>query len=433
MFRRYFDFEKHHTTYAQETLAGFTTFVTMAYIVIVNPAILESAGMPRAAAVTATILAAAFGTLMMALYAKRPFAVAPLMGENAFVAYTVVGVLGYSWQAALAAVFISGVLFAVLTIVGVRTYLAEALPSSLKQSFAVGIGLFLAFIGLNETGIVRLGVESAPVRLGDVHQPTVVLAIAGFLLTTWLMMRKIRAAIILGILTVSILSMILGVTPLPTSLVSMPASIEPISCTLDFAGAMQWGMMPVILTVFVMVFVDTLATLYGLSVRARLLDENGNLPEIEKPMLTDAVATSVAALVGTTTTGAYIESAAGIEAGGRTGFSSIIVAALFLLSLFFAPVFVMIPAHAYGPALILVGLLMLEPIKNIPFDDYTELVPAFMTIVLMVFTFNIGVGMTAGFVTYPLLKVATGRAREVPTGMWVLSGLSLLFFIVSPH
>lgn len=433
MLDRYFEFEKHGTTYAQETLAGFTTFVTMAYIIIVNPAILEAAGMPRTAAVTATILAAAFGTVMMGLYAKRPFAVAPLMGENAFVAFTVVGVLGYSWQAALAAVFISGVLFAALTIVGVRTYLAEALPASLKQSFAVGIGLFLAFIGLNETGIVRLGVESAPVRLGDIHQPTVLLAIAGFLLTTWLMMRKVRAAIILGILTVSILSTILGVTPLPTSFASMPASIEPIAFHLDFAGAMQWGMLPVILTVFVMVFVDTLATLYGLSVRARLLDESGNLPEIEKPMLTDAVATSVAALVGTTTTGAYIESAAGIEAGGRTGFSSMIVVALFLLSLFFAPLFVIIPAHAYGPALIIVGLLMLEPIKNIPFDDYTELVPAFLTIVLMVFTFNIGVGMTAGFVAYPLLKIASGRAREVHPGMWVLAGLSLLFFVVSPH
>jgi AGZA family xanthine/uracil permease-like MFS transporter len=430
---RYFAFERNATSYARETLAGVTTFVTMAYIIIVNPAILEAAGIPRAATVTATILAAAIGTLMMGVYARRPFAVAPLMGENAFIAFTVVGVLGYSWQAALAAVFISGVLFAVLTLVGVRQYLAEALPASLKQSFAVGIGLFLAFIGLNATGMVTVGVAGAPVKMGDFRSPTVLLAIGGFLLTAWMMMRRIRAAIILGILAVTVASMALGITPLPEKLASPPASIGEIAFRLDFAGAMQWGMLPVILTVFVMVFVDTLATLYGLSVRANLLDEHGNLPEIEKPMLTDAVATAVAALLGTTTTGAYIESAAGIESGGRTGFTSVVVAVLFLLALFFAPLFVIVPAHAYGPALIIVGLLMLEPIRDIPFNDYSELVPAFVTIVLMVFTFNIGVGMTAGFVTYPLFKLLTGRVREVRAGMWVLAALSLLFFVVSPH
>lgn len=431
--RDYFQFDKNGTTYGREVLAGLTTFVTMAYIIIVNPAILEAAGIPRAATVTATILAAAFGTLMMGLYARRPFAVAPLMGENAFVAFTVVGVLGYSWQAALAAVFISGVLFAVLTLVGVRSYLAEALPVSLKNSFAVGIGLFLAFVGLNETGIVTLGVAGAPVQMGDIRSPTVLLAVAGFLGTIWMMMRNIRGAIILGILAVSALSILLGISPMPERFVSTPAGIGAIALKLDFAGALQWGMFPVILTVFVMVFVDTLATLYGLSVRAKLLDEHGNLPDIEKPMLTDAVATAVAAVLGTTTTGAYIESAAGIESGGRTGFTSVVVAVLFLLALFFAPVFVAVPAHAYGPALVIVGLLMLEPVKNIPFDDYTELVPAFATIVLMVFTFNIGVGMTAGFVTYPLFKLLTGRSRDVRAGMWVLALLSLMFFAFSPH
>ncbi len=430
--RQFFALDKSETNLAREGLAGLTTFVTMAYIIIVNPAILEAAGIPRAATATATILAAAVGTLMMGLYAKRPFAVAPLMGENAFIAFTVVGVLGYSWQAALAAVFISGVLFAILTLVGVRQYLAEALPASLKQSFAVGIGLFLAFIGLHETGIVTHGVAGAPVKMGDFRSPSVLLAIAGFLVTAWLMMRKVRAAIILSILAITMLSMIVGITPLPEKLISMPASIGDIALHLDFGGALQWGMLPVILTVFVMVFVDTLATLYGLSVRANLLDEHGNLPEIEKPMLTDAVATSIAAILGTTTTGAYIESAAGIESGGRTGLTSVVVALLFLLALFFTPLFVIVPAHAYGPALIIVGLLMVEPIRNIPFNDYTEFVPAFVTIVLMVFTFNIGVGMTAGFVTYPLFKLLTGRAREVRAGMWVLAALSLLFFAVAP-
>ena len=431
--KNYFSFAENNTSYRQELIAGITTFATMAYIIVVNPAILEAAGIPRAATVTATILAAAFGTLMMGLYAKRPFAVAPLMGENAFIAFTVVGVLHYSWQAALAAVFISGVLFAILTVVKVRGYLAEAIPPSLKHSFAVGIGLFLAFIGLNETGIVTLGVAGAPVKMGDFRSPTVLLAIFGFLLTTWLMIKRVRAAIIIGILTVSALSIAFGITSLPEGLASLPAVLRPIALQLDFAGALQWGMFPVILTVFVMVFVDTLATLFGLSSRANLLDANGNLPEIEKPMLTDAVATSIAALLGTTTTGAYIESAAGIESGGRTGFTSLVVAALFLLSLFLAPLFVMIPAHAYGPSLIIVGLLMLDPIRKIPFEDYTELVPAFITIVLMVFTFNIGIGMTAGFVAYPLFKLLTGRTKEVRVGMWVLAGLSLLFFAVTPH
>ncbi len=431
--KRYFNFDLHQTSYRQEILAGATTFVTMVYIIIVNPAILEAAKIPREATVTATILAAAFGTLMMGVYAKRPFAVAPLMGENAFIAFTVVNVLGYSWQSALAAVFISGILFIVLTLVRLRTYLAEAIPMSLKHSFAVGIGLFLAFIGLNETGIVTLGVAGAPVKMGDLRGAPVLLAVLAFLLTTWFIIKRVRAAIILGILIVTALSFALGITPLPETLVSMPASLAPITLQLDFNSVLQWGMFPIIFTVFMMVFVDTLATLFGLSSRANLLDANGNLPEIEKPMLTDAAATSVAALLGTTTTGAYIESAAGIEAGGRTGFTSVVVAALFLLALFFGPLLVAIPAHAYAPSLIIVGLLMLEPIRRIPFDDYTELVPAFITIILMVFTFNIGIGMTAGFVAYPLLKLLTGRAREVSGGMWVLAGLSLLFFVLTPH
>lgn len=433
LMKGYFDFDAHGTSYRRETLAGLTTFVTMAYIIVVNPAILEVAGIPRSATVTATILASAFGTLLMGLYAKRPFAVAPLMGENAFIAFTVVSVLGYSWQTALAAVFLSGVVFALLTIIGVREYLAHAIPNSLKNSFAVGIGLFLAFIGLNETGIVQLGIAGAPVKMGDFRSPTVLLALGGFLIIAWLMMKRVRAAIIVGILVVSALSVLLGITPVPGALMSLPADISPVALHLDFAGAMHWGMFSIILTIFVMVFVDTIATLFGLSARAHLLDEHGNLPQLEKPMLTDALATAFAALLGTTTSGAYIESAAGIEAGGRTGFTSVVVAILFLAALFFVPVIVMIPPHAYGPSLIIVGLLMLEPVKSLPFDDYSELVPAFVTIVLMVFTFNIGVGMTAGFVSYALFKALSGRARDVRSGMWILAGVSLLFFIFSPH
>jgi len=416
-----------------EVLAGVTTFLTMAYIIIVNPAILQTAGIPKGPSMVATILSAAFGTLVMGFYANRPFAIAPYMGENAFIAYTVVKVLGYSWQTALGAIFIGGVLFTILTVLRVRTWLVEAIPQSLKYSFAVGIGLFLTFIGLNDAGIVRLGVPGAPVKVGDLGSPAALLAVLGFVLMAALLVRRVRAAILISILSVTALSFLLGVTKAPESLVGLPPSLSPIFLKLDILGALTWGFFAVILTVFVMDFVDTMGTLIGLSARAGLLDEKGNLPQIERPMLADALATVVGALLGTTTTGTYIESAAGIEAGGRTGLTAVVVAVLFLLALFFAPLFTSVPPHAYGPALVMVGLMMLEPIRRIDFSDYTELVPAFAVVALMSFTYNLGVGMTAGFVLYPLLKTLAGRAREVPAGAWVLGGLSLLFYIFYPY
>ncbi|HID10848.1 MAG TPA: NCS2 family permease [Candidatus Latescibacteria bacterium] len=416
-----------------EFLAGATTFLTMAYIIIVNPAILQAAGIPKGPSMVATILSAAFGTLIMGFYANRPFAIAPYMGENAFIAYTVVKVLGYSWQTALGAIFIGGVLFTVLTILRVRTWLVEAIPQSLKYSFAVGIGLFLTFIGLNDASIVRLGVPGAPVKVGDLGSPAALLAVLGFVLMAALLVRRVRGAILISILSVTALSFLLGVTKSPESLVGLPPSLSPIFLKLDILGALTWGFFAVILTVFVMDFVDTMGTLVGLSARAGLLDEKGNLPQIERPMLADALATVVGALLGTTTTGTYIESAAGIEAGGRTGLTAVVVAVLFLLALFFAPLFTSVPPHAYGPALAMVGLMMLEPIRRIDFSDYTELVPAFAVVALMSFTYNLGVGMTAGFVLYPLLKTLAGRAREVPAGAWVLGGLSLLFYVFYPY
>ena len=428
----FFEFTRHKTGYRQETLAGVTTFLTMAYIIIVNPAILENAGIPRGPSITATILAAVFGTTVMALWARRPFAIAPYMSENAFIAFVVVKVMGYTWQVALGAVFIAGVLFALLTVFKIRSWLAESIPMSLKASFAVGIGLFLTFIGLNETGLVVLGVPGAPVRLGNIAQPSVLLAVAGFMLVIVLLARRVHGAMVIGILATTIGSIIAGITPLPASIVSLPPSLEPIMFKLDIAGALTPGFFPVVMVIFIMAFLDTIGTLIGLSMRADLLDENGNLPEIERPMLADALATIVAPLLGTSTTGAYIESAAGIEAGGRTGFSALIVAALFALSLFFAPLFTIVPPHAYGIALIVIGSFMINPITQINFNDLTELIPAFLTIVLMIFTYNIGVGMTAGMITYVLLKVCTGRGAEVRAGMWVLAALSVSLFVFLP-
>ena len=431
--RRYFEFERHGTTYRKETLAGITTFLTMAYIIIVNPAILEAAGMPKGPSMVATILSAAFGTVVMALYARRPFAIAPYMGENAFIAFTVVKVMGYSWQAALGAVFVAGVLFTILTVLKVRSWLAEALPKSLKLSFAVGIGLFLAFIGLNETGIVRLGVPGAPVSLGNLAEARALLALFCLFVIVLMTVRRIPGAIVTGVLGTTFLSFLLDVTPAPVRWAGFPPDPSPLLLKLDLPAALNPSFFPIILTIFVMAFVDTVGTLIGLSVRAGLLDEKGNLPDIEKPMLADALATTVAPLLGTTTTGAFIESAAGIEEGGRTGFTSLVVAFLFLLSLFFAPLLTSVPPHAYGAALIVIGSFMIAPAATIDFHDPTELIPAFLTISLISFTYNIAVGMTAGIISYPMLKVFSGRGREVPGGLWVLAILSLTFYVFYPY
>ncbi len=432
-FKNYFEFSRHNTSYKQETLAGIATFMTMAYIIVVNPAILGAAGIPKAPSITATILAAAFGTLIMGFYAKRPFALAPYMGENAFIAFTVVNVLGCPWQTALGAVFVAGAIFTVLTVTKVRGWLAHTLPKSLKNSFSVGIGLFLAFIGLNLTGIVVLGVPGAPVGLGRLSQPTVLLALFGFIVTVWLMMREVKGAVIIGILATTFLSFLLGVTPVPRSWVSMPPGLGPLAFNLNIGDVFSPRYFPIALIIFIMAFVDTVGTLIGLSARGGLLDEEGNLPEIEKPMLADAAANLIAPLLGTTTTGAYIESAAGITEGGRTGFTALVVAGLFFLALFFSPVLTAVPPHAYGTALIVTGIFMISPITRIDFSDFSELVPSFLTIVLMVFTFNIGVGMTAGLLAHPLLKTISGRYREVPAGMWVFAALSLLFYIFYPY
>lgn len=430
---RYFDFAGQGTGYRQETIAGLTTFLTMAYIIVVNPAILEAAGIPREASITATIISAAFGTLVMGVYAKRPFAIAPYMGENAFIAFTVVKGMGFPWQTALGAIFLAGVLFTVLTVFNVRSWLATAIPMSLKYSFAVGIGFFLTFIGLNEIGVVALGVPGAPVALGDLSSAPTLLALCGFLLTALLLMRRTPGALMIGILATTAASIALGMTPWPAEWVSAPPSLAPILGQLDIAGALTVQGLPIVILIFVMAFVDTIGTLIGLSVRAGWLDASGNLPEIEKPMLADALTNIVAPLLGTTTSGAYVESAAGIEAGGRTGFTAIVVALLFLGSLFLAPLFTLVPPHAYGIALVAIGILMIGPVTQLDFSDYTELIPAFLTIVLISFTYNIGVGLTAGLLLYPVLKLLTGRAREVPLPLWLLAALSLLFYVVYPY
>lgn len=431
--KKFFRFKELGTNYKKEILGGITTFIAMAYIIIVNPAILANGGFPKDASVTATIIAAIIGTFIMAVYAKRPFAIAPYMGENAFIAYTVCIGLGYSWQTALGAVFIGGIIFVIITALKIRGWIARAIPNNLKRSFAVGIGFFIMFIGLNETGIVRLGIEDAPLKIGQLSAAGPLLAIFCIVLIFILMIKKIPGSILIGILVTTLISFILGTTPWPAKLISTPPSLSPLLFKLDLAGALTLDFLPVILVVFILDFVDTMGTLIGVSARAGLLDENLNLPEIEKPMMADAVATVAGALAGTSTTGTFIESAAGIEAGGKSGFSSIVTTMLFVLCLLFAPLFVSVPPFAYGAALVVVGFSMLSPIKDITFDDYSELFPSIATIALMSFTYNIGFGMTAGFFLYPLTKIVAGKTRELNAGTWILFGISVLLFIFYPY
>ncbi|KUL24148.1 NCS2 family permease [Chlorobium limicola] len=429
----FFNFQAHRTSYRQETLAGITTFFTLSYIIIVNPAILAAAGIPKGASMTATILTAIFGTFLMAVYAKRPFAVAPYMGENAFIAYTVVQTMGYSWQTAMAAIFISGVLFTLITLGGLRQWLAKSIPRSLKHSFSAGIGLFLAFLGLNDMGIVALGVPGAPVKLANLAKPEILISLGGLLFTAMLLVQRVPGAILAGMASTTAICIMFGLAPLPVSVFSLPPSIAPIFMNIDMKGALTWGFAGVIVSTLVMDFVDTMGTLFGLSSRADLLDADDNLPEIEKPMLVDALSTVAASLLGTTTAGVYIESAAGIEQGGKTGFTALVVALLFFLALFFSPILTIVPPFAYGPALVLVGMFMIQSITKLDFNDYSELLPAFLTITLIIFTYNIGVGITAGFITYTVIKTFTGRIREVHPGMWILALFSLTFYLFYPY
>lgn len=428
-----FGFESNRTTLSREVVAGLTTFTTMSYIVVVNPAILSAAGIPEGPSFVATVLVAVFGCYFMAFYANRPFAIAPYMGENAFIAYTVCKVLGFRWQTALAAIFIAGVLFIIMTVLRLRQWIVDGVPTSLRYSFAVGIGLFLTFIGLNETGLVTVGVLGAPVQAGHLTSHPALVAMFGFVLIAILLIRKVPGAILLGIVITAILAFVVHTAAPPQSIVSAPPRITPIVWQLDFHGAFTWRAFPVVLTIFIMAFVDTMGTLIGLSARAGFLDEHGQMPQIERPMLVDAVATCVAPVLGTTTAGAYVESATGIEAGGRTGFTVLVTGTCFLLTLFFSPFVAAIPAQAFGPALIIVGLFMLAPITRIDFADYTESVPAFAVVVLMAFTFNIAIGICAGFVLYPICKIVARKLNQLKPGLWVLTALSLLFFIFYPY
>ena len=417
-----------------EIVGGATTFVSMAYIIVVNPAILAFAGIPSGPSTVATILTAAFGTLLMGLYANRPIAVAPYMGENAFIAFGLAA-FGITWQQRLGAVFISGIAFLIITFLGVRTWLAESVSTSMKHSFAAGIGLFLTFIGLVETGIVAPS-KAVPVQIGDMRSAPVLLAIFGFVITAAMLYKRIRGAILIGMAVTAIAGYLLGVGNAPHGVIAMPYDLSPIALKLDIAGVLRVSFLPILLTLFLMSLLDTLGTLVGVGAAAGMLDERGNFPQIEKPMFVDALSCVFSGLVGTSTSGAYIESSTGIREGARTGLASVVTACLFLASLFFIPLFEPLQSlrYAYAPPLLVVGMLMLSSIAKIDFDDFTELVPAFATIVVMVFTYNIANGLTAGLLLYPIMKLLGGRAKELRAGSIVLAILCAIYFVFGlPH
>lgn len=430
--KKYFKFQELNTDYKTEIIAGLTTFATMSYIIVVNPAILAFAGIPKEASMVATILSAIFGSVFLGLYSNKPFAVAPYMGANAFVAYTVVQQLGYSWQTAMGGIFLGGILYTIATLLKLRTWLSKALPLSIKSAIAAGIGLFIAFIGLIDSGVVKLGNNSTPVQLADLSNSEVHLALFAFVIISILYIKKIPGSILIGIILSTVLAFIFGLAKTPESIVSMPPSVSETFLQLDIKGVFSVGFISVILTLFIVDFVDTIASIIALGMSCGLGDKNGDIPDVEKPMLADALATIVGSLFGTTTTGIYIESASGIKAGGKTGFTAVIIALCFASSLFFAPFITSIPVYAYSPALILIGATMLSPLKSIDYNDLTELVPAAVIIFLMIYTIDIGIGITAGMVLYPVLKFVTGRIKEVTSGMWVFFVFSVLFFILKP-
>ena len=407
-----------------EVLGGITTFVSMAYIIVVNPAILSAAHIPTGPSTVATILTAVFGTLLMGLWANRPIAVAPYMGENAFIAFGLAA-FGITWQQRLGAVFVSGVIFVIITLIGVRTWLADAVSKSMKHSFAAGIGLFLTFIGLFEAGIVKAG-QGVPVQLGDVRSATVLLALFGFVLISALLYKRVPGAILVGMVVTALLGALLGAGKLPSRVVDLPYDLSPIALQLDVVSILRLSFLPILLTLFLMALFDTLGTLVA-------LDPEGDL---KRPMLVDALACTFSGLIGTSTSGAYIESSTGIREGARTGLASVVTAALFALSLFFIPLLEPMQSlqYAYAPALLVVGMLMLNAAAKIDFDDLTELVPAFTTVIVMVFTFNIANGLTAGLALYPIMKVLAGRARELRPATLVLAGLCGLYYAFGvPH
>ena len=425
---KFFKLKEHGTDVKTEVIAGITTFLTMAYILIVNPLILSETGMDFGAVFTATALASLIATLVMALVANLPFALAPGMGLNAFFAYAVCLGMGYSWQFALTAVLLEGIIFIILTFLNVREAIIDCIPKNIKKAISVGIGLFIAFIGLQNAQVI-VNNDATLVGLGSVTNPAALLALIGLVITGILLAFRVKGALLIGILASTIIGFPLGLTKPPSGSWA-PPSLSPILFKFDFSQILSIDMIIVLFTFLMVDMFDTVGTLIGVSTKAGLLDKDGKLPKVKQALLADAIGTTVGACLGTSTVTTYVESASGVEEGGKTGLTALTTAGMFFLALFLSPLFIMIPGAATAPALILVGLFMMSPIKDIDLDDMTEALPAFLTIIMMPLAYSISEGIVFGILSYIFMKLCTGKAKDVPVLTYIIGVVFVLKFLV---
>ncbi len=432
-----FGFDPQQHNVRTEILAGLTTFLTMAYILAVNPGIFSALpGMPAGSVFTATALAAIVGTLVMALYAKKPFALAPGMGLNAFFVFTVCLGMGHSWQFALTAVLLEGILFIILTVTKVRTWLINAIPGTLKKAIGAGIGLFIAFIGMQNAGII-INNDATLVGLGHITEGKALVGLIGLFITAGLVMAKVRGGILWGILITAVIGIFIkdpatgaAITTLPTKVVSLPDSISPIFCKFEWGQVLSWDMLAVVFTFLFIDMFDTMGTIIGVHQGAGLIKKGGDEIEgVEKMFLADSIATVAGACFGTSTTTTYVESASGVGEGGRTGLTAFSVAIFFALALFLSPIFLAIPGAATAPALIIVGVMMMPSIKTIHWEDYCKAIPAFVTIIMMPLAYSISDGILLGVISYVLCHAVAGKFKEISITMWVLAALFVCKYI----
>ena len=429
MLKKLFGFDSAKTTVRTEIVAGITTFLTMSYILAVNPTMFgELDGMPVGSVFTSTALAAIVGCLAMAFIGKLPFGLAPGMGLNAFFVYSVCMGMGYSWQFALTAVLIEGIIFIVLTLTNLREAIVNAIPMSLRNAIGAGIGLFIAFIGLKSAGVV-VADGATLVALGDVTSGSALLAFIGLVITGFMYSRNVPGAILLGIIITMVIGIPLGVTEFK-GIVSAPESIAPIFCQFEFDKIFSVDMLVVVFTFFFIDMFDTVGTLVGVCTKAKMLDENGNIHRVKQAFMADSIATTFGAMLGTSTTTTYVESAAGVAQGGRSGLTALVVGCCFVIAMFFSPLFLSIPSAATAPALIIVGLLMAEQIKNVNFDDFSESIPAFVCMIMMPLTYSISNGILIGMITHVLMNMICGKFKKLSPAMYILAVLFILKYIL---
>lgn len=426
-----FKLKENNTTFKTEILAGLTTFFTMSYLFVLSPKILAGAGLDFTATLTITALLIFLCSTLMGLYANKPYAVAPFLGETAFIAYTIVGTLGFSLKTAFAAIMVCGFMLLLMSIFKLRIYIVNQIPEAIKITFCTGLGLFFIFIALKDIGIVNFTQNSIPLETGNFTSFPIILGCFSFLLLITLVKRNIQGAVLISILTTTIIGLLAGDIELPKQIISLPSDFQSAFCQLDFKGLLDKNFIPIFFVIFILVNIDTSGALVSLSYKTE--NANKGNDDLGKTMISDSISVILAPIFGTTTPGAYIDSMTGINAGGRTGLTAITVGLLFLLGLLFAPLISIIPSYAYAPALLYVGILMTTVIAKTDFEDISEFAPVIFTICAMIFTYNIGSGIISGFIIYPLMKLFCGQKNKTNKITWILFVLSLIYFAIYPY